>query len=338
MGKDYYKILGVSRDASQEAIKQAYRRGALKHHPDKDKSPGAEERFKEIAEAFDVLSDANKKSVYDQFGEEGLKGGGPPPGGNSGWRGQGGNGFQSYSFQGDPREIFRRMFGDADPFGGLLGAGPRSSRTMFTSGARDFPGMSGLEDMEFESASFSGRQDPPVLQDLPLSLQELHDGCTKRLKVTRQEVHPDGIAAMEEKVLCVDVKPGWKAGTKITFPQEGNQFPGKVPADIVFKVTEKPHPVFTRRGNDLACVVHIPLRTALCGGVVRVPTLDGLGRTLQLTDIVSPKTSRRIPGAGMPLSKAPGHKGDLIVTFAIDFPSSLAQASRQALQHALPVH
>lgn len=331
MGKDYYRILGVSRDASQEEIKQAYRRGALRHHPDKDKSPGAEERFKEIAEAFDVLSDSEKKAVFDRFGEEGLKAGGSPPGGDE--RGRGGHGFHAYTFQGDPREIFKRMFGDSDLFGGLLGGG-RSSRAIYTTGG--FPGMTGLEDMEFESKAFGGRQDPPVERDLPLCLQELHDGCTKRLRVTRQVVHPEGTSSVEEKVLSVDVKPGWKAGTKITFPQEGDQFPGKVPADIVLKVVEKPHPVFTRKGNDLVCVVRIPLRTALCGGVVQAPTLDGRGCSMQLNDVVTPKTSRRIPGAGMPLSKAPGHKGDLIVMFDIEFPSFLPPSSRHALQQALP--
>ena len=334
MGKDYYKILGVPRDASQEDIKQAYRRGALRHHPDKDKSPGAEELFKEIAEAFDVLSDSDKKAIYDRFGEEGLKGGAPP--GSSDGRGRGGHaGFQTYTFQGDPREIFQRMFGGWDPFGGLFG-GSRPSRTVYTS--EGFPGMTGLEDMEFESKAFGGRQDPPVERDLPLGLQELHDGCTKRLRVTRHVMHPDGTSSMEEKVLCVDVKPGWKAGTKITFPREGDQLPGKVPADIVLKVMEKPHPVFTRQGNDLVCTVRIPLRTALCGGVVQAPTLDGRDYTLQLNDVVTPKTRRRIPGAGMPLSKSPGHKGDLVVLFEIEFPSSLPLSSRQALQQVLPVH
>lgn len=332
MGKDYYRILGVPRDASQEDIKQAYRRGALRHHPDKDKSPGAEDRFKEIAEAFDVLSDPEKKSIYDRFGEEGLKGG-PPPSGDE--RGRGGRGFQTYTFQGDPREIFQRMFGGSDPFGGLLG-GSRTARTIYAT--EGFPGMAGLEDMEFESKAFSGRQDPPVERDLPLSLQELHDGCTKRLRVTRQVVYPDGTSSAEDKVLSVDVKPGWKAGTKITFPREGDQFPGKVPADIVLRVVEKQHPLFTRQGNDLLCAVRIPLRTALCGGVIQAPTLDGRGYTLQLNDVVTPKTRRRIPGAGMPLSKAPGHKGDLVVTFDIDFPASLPPSSRQALQQALPVH
>merc|ERR1712180_85564 len=105
MGKDYYSILGVAKGASDDEIKKAYRKLALKYHPDKNQSPGAEERFKEIGEAYDVLSDSRKKQIYDQYGEEGLKGsmgGGPgQPQGPQGMPNFGDGGF-SYSYHGDP--------------------------------------------------------------------------------------------------------------------------------------------------------------------------------------------------------------------------------------------
>jgi len=107
MGKDYYKILGVSQAATDEDLKKAYRKLALKYHPDKNKSAGAEEKFKEIAEAYDVLSDPTKRQVYDKYGEEGLKGGGGA--------GPDGNTF-SYTFHGNPHETFRMFFGSEDPF------------------------------------------------------------------------------------------------------------------------------------------------------------------------------------------------------------------------------
>jgi len=132
MGKDYYKTLGVSQGATDEELKKAYRKMALKYHPDKNKSAGAEEKFKEIAEAYDVLSDPKKREIYDKYGEEGLKGGGSGGGAD-------GNTF-SYTFHGDPHETFRMFFGGEDPFasffqfGGAHG-GPASH--MFHFGGND---------------------------------------------------------------------------------------------------------------------------------------------------------------------------------------------------------
>lgn len=120
MGKDYYKILGIARGASDEDIKKAYRKLALKYHPDKNKEAGAEEKFKEVAEAYEILSDPKKKEIFDKYGEEGLKmgagGGGPGPGGSTG--SSPGGGFNSYTWSGDPNETFRMFFGSSNPFAG----------------------------------------------------------------------------------------------------------------------------------------------------------------------------------------------------------------------------
>ena len=112
MGKDYYSILGVSRGANDDELKKAYRKLALKYHPDKNKAKGAEDKFKEIGEAYDVLSDPRKRQIYDQCGEEGLKGG--MGGGHNGGGGGGmPNGFDNftYSYHGDPRATFQQFFG-----------------------------------------------------------------------------------------------------------------------------------------------------------------------------------------------------------------------------------
>merc|ERR1712008_28574 len=121
MGKDYYIILGVTRGASDDEIKKAYRKLALKYHPDKNQSPGAEEKFKEIGEAYDVLSDSKKKQIYDQYGEDGLKGSMGGGGGHSGPTSHqgmpnfGDNNF-SYTYHGDPRATFSQFFGNSNPF------------------------------------------------------------------------------------------------------------------------------------------------------------------------------------------------------------------------------
>lgn len=283
MGKDYYKILGVSRDATEEQIKKGYRKMALKYHPDKNKSPNAEEKFKEISEAYDVLSDKDKKVVYDKYGEEGLKAGG----------GSGGPGYHSYSYQGDPRQTFRMFFGDENPFDSFFSfGGPSGSRQTFT-----FSGPGGQEHMETDDddpfASFgrpSGfsniggmgggmhrkrQQDSAVVKDLQVSLEDIHKGTTKKLKITRRVLNPDGrTTRTEDKILTIDIKPGWKAGTKITFPKEGDQTPNNVPADIVFVIKDKPHPVFARDGSDIKYKATISLKqvikkikTCMCQGV-----------------------------------------------------------------------
>merc|ERR1712179_282860 len=120
MGKDYYTILGVARGASDDEIKKAYRKLALKYHPDKNQSPGAEEKFKEIGEAYDVLSDAKKKAIYDQYGEDGLKG--SPSGGGVPNFGEG-PGY-TYSYHGDPRATFTQFFGSSNPFESFFSGGP----------------------------------------------------------------------------------------------------------------------------------------------------------------------------------------------------------------------
>lgn len=149
MGKDYYKVLGIQKGAADDDIKKAYRKLALKYHPDKNKAPGAEEKFKEIAEAYDVLSDAKKREVYDKYGEEGLKGG---IGGNGGFGGAGpGPGGFHYTFTGDPRKIFSQFFGGEDPFAAFFaGAGPHGMPHGMPhgSGGTRVINIGGDEDME----------------------------------------------------------------------------------------------------------------------------------------------------------------------------------------------
>lgn len=342
MGRDFYNILGVTRKATDDEIKKAYHKMALKYHPDKNKDPGAEQKFKEIAEAYDILSDKNKREVFDKFGEEGLKGA----------PNDSGAGFQGYSFQGDPRDLFKQMFGSEDPFNGIFGGGFGGTGATrggtFTSGPMHTNmfsfggpfGGEGIENMDFTTGlggkSGRKRQDPPVEHRLPISLEDLYNGCTKKMKITRKVIQPDGIATQEDKVVEIDVKQGWKEGTKVTFSREGDQYPGRVPADIVFRIVQKPHPLFKREGNDLIYTAPIPLKTALCGGWVDVRTISGRVETLNLKEVIKPDSRKRIPNEGMPYPKNPKQKGDLIVRFDVKFPQTLAEANKELLRNALP--
>ena len=371
MGKDYYKILGVSKTANEDEIKKAYKKLALKYHPDKNKDPAAEEKFKEVAEAYEVLSDKKKRDIYDQVGEEGLKGG-HPSGGHPGFsHGPNGQSF-SYTFQpGDARQTFAQFFGTDNPFAfffesGGNGVGPSGQRgsqqifmdtddmdtdhifNMFGNGmgghglGRHGPsrshtmheGPSGRK-----TGSSSGlKQDAAIEHDLFVTLDELLKGTTKKMKITRAVLGPDGSRRKEDKVLTINVKPGWKAGTKITFQKEGDQNVNSVPADIVFIIKDKPHPLFKREGSDIKYTAKITLREALTGCSVSVPTLTGEKVTLRMApgDVVKPTTFKRIPNHGLPHPKEPNKRGDLIVAFDIKFPDSLPEGTRQILQDILP--
>ncbi|XP_076638676.1 dnaJ protein homolog 1 [Colletes latitarsis] len=352
MGKDYYKILGITKTATDDEIKKAYRKLALKYHPDKNRSADAEEKFKEIAEAYEVLSDAKKRDVYDTYGEEGLKG-------EAGSARHGGG--PTYSFHGDPKATFAQFFGSASPFQNFfefgnpignrvfcfhdddmdiddplgLGVGPQHQSSQggaFRSHSFNFVGPTSTKGGGKDRA-----QDPAIEHDLCITLEEILRGCTKKMKISRRVVQPDGTTRKEDKVLTINVKPGWKAGTKITFQREGDQGRGKVPADIVFIIRDKPHPLFRREGSDIRYPCKMSLKQALCGTVIEVPTLTGEKITLNLTrEIVKPNLVKRIQGHGLPFPKEPSRKGDLLVSFDIKFPESLSQSAKDILYDTLP--
>lgn len=367
MGKDYYKALGVAKGAKEEDIKKGYRKMALKYHPDKNKSPGAEEKFKEIAEAYEVLSDPKKKEIYDTYGEEGLKGGMGQGGGVPGGHPEPGpGGSYHYTFHGNPHETFRMFFGDENPFGsffsGFGGPGGHGMR----GGNAFHQGFGGPNDMDVDDDPFGSgfqqysgpgghfqqfgsgggmpmssakhrRQDPAIVKDLQISLEDVYKGTTKRMKITRKVLNSDGRSSRsEDKILSVDIKPGWKAGTKITFPKEGDQMPHNIAADIVFVIKDKPHPHFTREGSDIRYMAKVSLRDALCGTTIHVPTVDGRKIPLNISDVIKPGSIKRIQGEGLPYPKQPGKRGDLIIEFTVQFPDRLSQSNKEHLKQLLP--
>lgn len=350
MGKDFYRILGVAKTANDDEIKKAYRKLALKYHPDKNKAVGAEEKFKEVAEAYEILSDKKKRDIYDQYGEEGLKGEQPTGAGSAGAD------SYSYTFHGDPRATFAQFFGTNDPFSIFFGSdggerNPFGGNDMF-GGAMDqddiFSQMSGRGGGgAFRSQSFNVhgnpqakkmKVDPPIEHDLYVSLEDVNTGCSKKMKISKMVVQPDGMARKEEKILQINVKPGWKAGTKITFPKEGDQIPGKVPADIVFIIRDKPHSNFKREGSDIKYTAKITLKEALCAtGHLNVPTLSGEAIPISIQhEVIKPSTVKRLQGRGLPFPKEPTKRGDLIVNFEIIFPDNLSKSAREILMDVLP--
>ncbi|KAL1413010.1 Molecular chaperone (DnaJ superfamily) [Vanrija albida] len=373
---EYYKVLGLSKDASEAEIKKAYRKESLKWHPDKnpgDKRAAAEEKFKKIGEAYEVLSDPNKKSVYDQFGEDGLKGGGAPNGsgfGAGGFPGAGGGGGGFSYHATDPNDIFNAFFssmgggGGGDEYAsfGGGGGGPRmrSQRSAggfpggggyssFGGGGGGFPGMGGgMGGMGGMPGGFGGgepeKPPPPpgeVVKPLALSLEELYKGGTKRLKITRHLRS----GSTEEKILEVAYKPGWKKGTKIKFASAGNEDEYGQAQTVTFVVEEKPHPRFERVDDDIIVKLNITLSQALLGpdggGAItkEVETLDGrrINVSLPAGEIIPPGYETRVKDEGMPVSKAASvkRKGDLIVKWNVVFPRTLTAPQKEALRKVL---
>jgi DnaJ family protein B protein 4 len=326
-----YDLLGVSPSASETELKKAYRKTALKYHP--DKPTGDTEKFKEISEAFDILSDADKRQVYDDYGMEAARGnapaGGNPFAGNGGASpfGAGGGGFSSGGgfSQADAFNIFSQMGGFG--MGGGGGDGGFGGGHGFGGGQGGFGGAGGMP------GGFGGRsarrpEPETVTMPLPISLEDLYSGTTKKLKINRKD--PSG--AKGSKVLEIKINPGWKAGTKVNFTNEGDYQPEcQARQTIQFVIEEKPHPLFKRDGNNLKLTVPLSFKESLCGFDKDVTTIDGRRISLNRSSPVQPSTTNLYPGLGMPISKAPGTRGDLIIDYKIDYPISLTPTQKQII-------
>lgn len=169
---------------------------------------------------------------------------------------------------------------------------------------------------------------------MKLTLQELYYGTQKNLRVTRKVLR-NGRTEQIQETLPIDVKPGWKSGTKITFTEKGDETPTTIAPDIVFTIEQKPHPQFERDGSDLIKTVDVTLREALLGTSFSVYTLDGKAMDVKVDDIISPDYVKVLPGEGMPLSKSPGTRGDLKIKFNIQFPKALSGEQRESLDALL---
>lgn len=273
---DYYKILKVNRNATDEELKRAYKRLAMKWHPDKSHQQHqitkeeAEAKFKQVSEAYDVLSDPKKRQIYDFYGH--------------------------------------------------------------------YP----LNSMKVNEKSDVGVRVPKdekvgvVETKLVCTLEELYKGCKRKLRISRTVPHEFGKLKTVEEVLKIDIKPGWKKGTKITFPGKGNQqAENTAPDDLIFVVDEKPHAFFKRDGNDLVVTQKILLLEALVGKTLNMTTLDGRELTIEVTKVVKHGYVLVVPNEGMPISKEPGKKGNLRIKFDVMFPSRLTTQQKHELKRIL---
>ena len=304
--KDYYKTLGVGKNANEKDIKRAYRKLAREFHPDVNPgNPQAEERFKEINEAYEVLGDPEKRAKYDQFGtswQQYQRTGGDPGGFDwSQWGGFGAPGGVRVDLSGDLGDLFGGGSGGfSDFFNTLFGnMGMRSTGA----GQRARRGMRG-QDMEH-----------PV----QITLEEAFQGTQRRLE-------KDG------RRLDVKVPRGVKTGARIRIAGEGTPGSTGMPAgDLYLKVTVAPHPIFTREGDDLRRTVDLDLYTAILGGELRVGTLDG-EVTLKVPQGTQNDRTFRLRGKGMPKLRQPDQRGDLYAKVHVRLPQKLNEREKQLFQ------
>lgn len=175
-----------------------------------------------------------------------------------------------------------------------------------------------------------------VYQDFLLSLEELYTGCIKRVKVSRKrQVEGLNRYTNKETTLTINVQPGWRRGTKITFSGEGDESPGSVAPDLVLCVEEAAHASFERAGHNLYYTAQVSLVEALTSCTVQVNTLDGRTLSIPCNEIISPTSTKCVAGEGMPMSNRPGIYGDLIIKFDILFPGYLSLKQQQGVQQVL---
>lgn len=321
MGKDFYKILEISRDADSDTIRRAYKKQAMKWHPDKNPNniEEAQARFQEIAEAYEVLSDPEKKQLYDLYGEEGLAAGGNPNSSHSS------NYSRGYSFNPNHAEqIFRTFFGGGNRgFGGMFGGG------VFDNFFDDDDGFFSFGSRREYNRPRSRRMDPAVYS-VKLTLEQLFTGVKKEIKIKRT------INGVRNKCyLELDVAPGTVNGTKYTYQGEGDQEPGYEPQDVVIIIEEIPHPIFKREKNNLVYYLTISLKQSICGIALKIKGVDGTKIPLVINSYIPDQETRVIQGQGMPDRR--GGRGDLYVVFKVQYPQTpLSDEAREMIEQILP--
>jgi len=304
--KDYYGVLGISKTATEDEIKRAYRRLARKHHPDLNPGDKASEtKFTEINEANEVLGDPEKRRKYDELGSNWrqYEQQGPPPGRGGGFRpGPGSGGFRTMS----PEEM-EGLFGNndgnfSDFFSTFFSGGGTSG------GARQSKGPRQRRGHDVEAVA-------------ELTLDEAFQGTTRRVSLDR-----NGTTQTVE----VRIPAGIKDGARIRAAGEGGRSSGGAPSgDLFLTIQLVPHARFERRGQDLYTRAGVPVTTAVLGGEVSVVSLSGSTLKLKIPEMTAAGRVFRLRGHGMPAVGKPEERGDLYVTTEVEVPTSLSPEERR---------
>lgn len=349
----FYDLLGVSPDANDAQIKKAYRKQALKFHPDKNPSEEAADKFKELTVAYEILSDSQKRDIYDQLGEEGLSGGGA--GGAGGFGGFGGFG----------EDIFSQFFGGG---GSQRPRGPQKGRDIKHEMSASLEelykgrtaklalnkqilcktceGRGGKAGAVKKCSSCNGQGIKFITRQMGPMIQRFQAECDV-CSGTGDIIDPKDRCKScngkkidnERKILEVHIEPGMKDGQKIVFQGEADQAPGIIPGDVVFVISQRPHKHFERKGDDLLYQAEVDLLSAIAGGEFAIEHVSGEWLKVSIVpgEVISPGMTKVIEGKGMPIQKYGGY-GNLIVTFKINFPTNhfADEESLKKLEEILP--
>lgn len=294
MARDLYAVLGVPKDADEDAIKKAFRKLAVQYHPDKNPGKGAEAKFKEINQAYEVLSDKEKRSLYDEFGEESLH-----------------QGFDA------ERARYIRQYGGRGPRAGGGAGGPGFNVQEIFGGAGGMGDLFGnLGDMFGGRGGRAGRKGQDVEAEVTIDFVSAIKGTTVDLRAEGGETR------------TIRIPAGASEGSRIRVAGQGGPGMGQAPAgDLIITIHVSPHPVFQREGDDLKLDVPISVLEAFAGGKVRVPTPDG-EVTLKIPARAQSGQQVRLKGKGV--QRKGKEAGDLYVRFMIQIPMGTDPAYEEA--------
>lgn len=346
--RDYYEVLGVSRSADDNAIKKAYRKLAKKYHPDTNAgNAAAEERFKEVTEAYNVLGDSEKRKLYDRLGHAAFDPNAAGGAGSYGHGGPGNSGTYEYTGPDGSYQEFRFEGSDMDDFlknlfrGGFSGSSGGDFRG--NSRSKDFGGFSGNgfseEDFgSFSGSAFRGRDFGDAFQgsydrggrdlhaELNISFDEAVAGCDKVISLKAPD-DPSGKA----QSLKVHIPAGIDSGMSVRLRGKGMSAGSGAPGDLLLRVNVNSKPGFERQGMDVYTTVSIPFTTAVFGGETTVETL--YGKVLcKIAEGTQSGTKIRLKGKGIVSMKDPGTHGDQYVTIQIQVPTKLSGDAKQKLK------